>query len=186
MMILVVITATIGLIAYLFDHLLYLETMAVETSLARVRIYWAMAGQGNYFLSRLKWRVGTLDEASTPQFSAVQTALATFDFDQQVPSECATAIDAAMIIRCIWDEVAPYEAQNILVWDYGPGYRLPIQVSRGNGVGDILFSLAQGAAGDNGPILQSRLIAGNGLQVSFALDGANGQSASVRLTEFRE
>ncbi|MBF0146292.1 MAG: hypothetical protein HQL85_08920 [Magnetococcales bacterium] len=186
MIILVVMTATIGLIAYLYDHLLYLETVAVEQSLARVRIYWAMVGKGNYFLSRLKWRIYELDEESSPQFSAVQIALGTFAFDQLTPSDCATSTEAAMIIRCIWDEVAPYSSQNILVWDYGPGYRLPIQVSKGGNVGKVLISLAQGAVSDNGPVLQSRLIAGNGLQMSFALDGVNGQSASVRFTEFQE
>ncbi|HAT49646.1 MAG: hypothetical protein HQL07_00180 [Nitrospirae bacterium] len=188
MTILIIITAMVGLIAFLFEHLLYVETMAVEESLARVRIYWAMSGQGNYFLSRLKWRVRELDETSVPSFSAVQTALGSFNFAQQDPDPtvCATTIDSSMIIRCIWDDVAPHTAQNIRPWDYGPGYLLPIRVSGGEKAGSILFSLAQGAVAGNGPLLQSKLIAGKGLQVSYALDGASGLSATVRLTQYQE
>lgn len=53
--IIVIMLVIMGIVSALVEHLVVNEVNAVEESLARVRAYWAMVGQVNYILSRVRY-----------------------------------------------------------------------------------------------------------------------------------
>ena len=122
----------------LINHFMVAEARAVADSLARVRVYWAMAGQADFVQSRTRQYssileadpappgLPTLTEPSKDNF---RTALAIFDFST-VPGNCgnaksntpaALATEFPGVIRCFFEELEGLDTEtvdNALLWDY--------------------------------------------------------------------
>ncbi|MBF8271228.1 MAG: hypothetical protein HW380_333 [Magnetococcales bacterium] len=126
------------LVSALIEHFLVAEARAVEESLAKVRVYWAMSGHVDYYLSRVKQYASQCSAGSTiPSLTNFNTAFNNFIFVAGQHNTCDTtcnatntATDTQEIIQCILNDLETDKATDIRTWnnyDGNAGYTFAIK-----------------------------------------------------------
>lgn len=185
MLIVMIAMTTLSLIAsVLLDHLLENETTEVDRSLADVRVYWSMAGHGEYVLSRVLGEIDRrhLDGASTPSFQDVQVAMAgAISMDEPFNVDCAVTAVATEILRCLMEELDTDDAGNSRDWNYGGAYTLRInQESWNNG----RITLRPVEVANVVRILQGVERWTPALRLKPVLEGVDATTAAIKLTAY--
>ena len=138
------------LVASLVEHYLVTESRAVEESLAKVRVYWAMSGHVDYIHSRV---MRYARSCTADGQSAFTDAFNEFDFVPGQPSTCNTACDndldtptAKEMIQCFVNDLETDQTADIRTWanyDGNANYSFAIRHLPGSiaGVGEIQFRL---------------------------------------------
>lgn len=155
--VIIVMLVTTLLAGAIVQHFLVSEARAVEESLAKVRVYWAMSGHANYVHSRARHYINTCGDATDPTLTNFVTAFNTFSFDPDTePTTCAsvTACDDAgdtnstdVIMRCFVEELQN-NADETRLWVYDSNYTLSIRNAPPltDSISELQFRLA--ATGD--------------------------------------
>lgn len=127
----------------LVNHLLVSESRAVNESLAKRQVYWAMKGYQNYFFSRAKQIYNYLEVPQNPILFTGYGYHIDFDPSDDSPSatdflgkfngfvtpetqpDCTEIKDSDDLLACIHQE---FMDSSLDVWDYGTNYSFQIEI----------------------------------------------------------
>ncbi|MBF0145954.1 MAG: hypothetical protein HQL84_08585 [Magnetococcales bacterium] len=139
------------MVSALIQHFIVTEATAVENSLAKVRVYWAMSGHVDYFYSRVAGYKINCTGGTVPTLTEFRDSFNGFNFSSGAHNTCDALCNGSNdssstleIIQCFFNNLETNQTDDTRTWgnyDGNAAYTFDIKHLSGTEAGQIQLKL---------------------------------------------